>query len=288
MMTLQFVATLFTAGTLLSAASQGSTQATRGGLNKPPTVSATVGPAGTETLAVQWIRVVVPDLGVMLAAVARPPGAGPFPSVVLLHGTHGFARQYVQWAEDLARGGFLAVAGCWFSGGSGAGSGFVSPPIPCPDAPPLTPDSFAEGIRTVDALVQATRGLPGARPDRLALIGHSRGGGATLAYLLAIGNVQAAVLHSSGYAIKPATRAAQFNAPILILHGTADGPADGGSANTNVEMAREFERALRRSGKAIEAMYYEGGGHNSFFSNSTQHGDEVTRIIEFLRRHLGT
>ena len=287
-MKLQFVATLFTAGTLVSPAWQGATQATRGGLNKPPIVSATDAPAGTETLAVQWIRVAVPDLGVMLAAVARPSGAGPFPSVILLHGTHGFARQYVQWAQDLAPSGFLAVAGCWFSGGSGAGSGFVSPPIPCPEAPPLTPDSFAEGIRTVDALVQATRALPGARSDRLGLIGHSRGGGATLAYLLAIGNVQAAVLHSSGYAIKPATRAAQFNAPILILHGTADGPADGGSANTNVEMARDFELALRRSGKSVEAMYYEGGGHNSFFTNSTQHDDGVKRIIAFLRRHLGT
>jgi dienelactone hydrolase len=288
MMKLQFVATLFAAGTLVAPAWQGSTQATRGGLNKPPIVSATDAPAGTETLAVQWIRVAVPNLGVMLAAVARPRGAGPFPSVILLHGTHGFARQYVQWAQDLARAGFLAVAGCWFSGGSGAGSGFVSPPIPCPEAPPLTPGSFAEGIRTVDALVQATRALPGARPDRLALIGHSRGGGATLAYLLAIGNVQAAVLHSSGYAIKPATRAAQFDAPILILHGTADGPADGGSANTNVGMARDFELALRRSGKPIEAMYYEGGGHNSFFTNSTQHDDEVKRITEFLRRHLGS
>ena len=287
-MNLRFVATLLTAGTLGSPAWQGSTQAPRVGLNKPAIVSTTDAPAGTETLAVQWIRVAVPDRGALLAAVARPPGAGPFPSVILLHGTHGFARQYVQWAQDLARGGFLAVAGCWFSGGSGAGSGVVSPPIPCPEAPPLTPDSFAEGIRTVDALVQATRALPGARPDRLAIIGHSRGGGATLAYLLAIGNVQAAVLHSSGYAIKPATRAAQFNAPILILHGTADGPADGGSANTNVEMARDFELALRRNGKSIEARYQEGGGHNSFFTNSTQHDEEVKRIIEFLRRHLGT
>lgn len=52
----------------------------------------------------------------MLAAVARPLGAGPFPVVVVLYGTHGFARQYIELAQDLARGGVLAVAGCWFSG----------------------------------------------------------------------------------------------------------------------------------------------------------------------------
>jgi predicted esterase len=109
--------------------------------------------------------------------------------------------------------------------------------------PPLGGDAYPEGLQYVDALVQATRALRGARHDRLALVGHSRGGGATLHYLLAIGNVRAAILHSSGYALRPATRAADFNVPILIMHGTVDGPADGGSANTQVAMAREFEAA---------------------------------------------
>ncbi len=72
--------------------------------------------AGTEPFTVKWIRVAVPDRGVMLAAIGRPSGAGPFPVVLLLHGTHGFVPQYVQLAQDLARAGFLAVAGCWFSG----------------------------------------------------------------------------------------------------------------------------------------------------------------------------
>lgn len=31
--------------------------------------------------------------------------------------------------------------------------------------------------------------------------------------------------------------------PILILHGAADSPADGGSIVTNVQMARDFEAA---------------------------------------------
>jgi dipeptidyl aminopeptidase/acylaminoacyl peptidase len=59
------------------------------------------------------------------------------------------------------------------------------------------------------------------------------------------------------------TRAAEFNVPILIMHGTADGPADGGSANTQIAMARDFEAALRRNQKSVEANYYEGGGHSS-------------------------
>jgi hypothetical protein len=59
------------------------------------------------------------------------------------------------------------------------------------------------------------------------------------------------------------------------MQGIADSPADGGSAMTNVKMARDFEAALRRVGKPVEAMYYERGGHNSIFTNSTQHNDDV-------------
>jgi dipeptidyl aminopeptidase/acylaminoacyl peptidase len=71
------------------------------------------------------------------------------------------------------------------------------------------------------------------------------------------------------------------------MHGSADGPTTGGSANTDVSLARDFETALRRNGKSVEADYYEGGGHNTFFSNPTQRKDEVKRMIGFLRQYLG-
>ena len=74
--------------------------------------------------------------------------------------------------------------------------------------------------------------------------------------------------------------------PILIMHGTTE-PAGGGSANNHVALARDFETALRRHQKAVEASYYEGGGHNSFFINPAQRDDELKTMIEFLRRHVG-
>jgi dienelactone hydrolase len=231
-------------------------------------------------MPVTWVRVAVPGLGAMRAAIARPSGPGPFPAVVVLHGTHGFARQYVEWANDLARGGFIVVAGCWFSGGGGAGASEVTPPIPCPEIPPL---GHPESVQFVDALVQATRGLPGVRADRLALVGHSRGAGATQQYLLAKGNVQASVLHSSGYALRPWSRAAEFNVPILIMHGTADTMAE----TTQFRLAREFEMALRANNTPVETAYCEGCGHNTFFTNSAQRDDQLKKMTEFLRRHLG-
>ena len=167
--------------------------------------------------------------------------------------------------QDLARRGLPAVAACWFSGGGGNGARIVTAPIPCPEAPPMPAMTNAESGRTaveiVDALVQATRGLPGVRADRLALIGHSRGGGAALNY---VSTTWPRADHSGGYGTQPADHAAQFNVSILILHGTVDSPANGGNAVTNVRMAREFEAALRREGKPVEAIYYERGGPDSF------------------------
>src|SRR5712692_11796356 len=157
---LHFAAKLI-AGTLLALASpvwQDSTRTTRAGLGTPPVVSAADAPPGTETLAVQWVNVAAPGLGVMPAAVARPRGAGPFPTVILLHGSHGFAHEYVRLAQDLAGGGVMAVAACWFRGSTGGGTRFVTP-IECPDAPPIPGPLSPEEMQALDSLVQAARTL---------------------------------------------------------------------------------------------------------------------------------
>lgn len=270
-------------GMLFALASPASSQPVQGGLGVPPVTSSADSPPGAEALTVQWVKVAVPGLGVMPAAVARPRGAGPFPTVVLLHGSHGFAHEYVRLAQDLAEGGVLAVAACWFRGSAGSGARFVTP-IECPEAPPMPSASSPEAMQTLDALVQAARALPGARSDRMGLFGHSRGGGPIVSYVLGAGNVQAVVLNSAGY---PATLSPQLKAPVLILHGTADSPADGGVAVTNVQMARDFEAKLRSAGKPVEAVYYEGGRHNDIFSSPTQYRDEVQQMLTFLRRYLG-
>jgi alpha-beta hydrolase superfamily lysophospholipase len=189
-----------------------------------------------------------------------------------------FARFYL----DMARHGVLSVAVCWFSGGSGSGSRFITP-VECPDAPSMSAASSPTAQRTVDALVQAVRTFPGVRADRVALFGHSRGGGAVLNYVLGGGSVQAAVINSAGYPDELAERAANLSVPILMLHGTSDNPSDGGSALTDVRMARAFEVALRRAARPVEAVYYDGG-HNSILTNAAQRDDEVQRIAAFLER----
>jgi carboxymethylenebutenolidase len=252
-----------------------------------PLLTATTEPPGADGLAVQWFEVRA-EVGTMRAAVARPDGRGPFPTVVLLHGTHGFAREYVEIAEALARKGVLAIAPCWFAGGSGAGAGVVTP-IACTDAAPMPAAASDESRRIVDALVAAVRTLPDVQPDAVALFGQSRGAGTALHAMLGGADVQALVLNSSGYPPAVLERASTATRPVLILHGATDGPATpGGSEMTTAARAQAFEAALRKAGRAVEAHYYERGGHTSLFTDGAQRADTVDRIAAFLRTLLTT
>jgi dienelactone hydrolase len=248
-----------------------------------PVVSPIAAPAGTHDLHVEWKQLVAPDLGALLIAIARPAGKGPFPSVAIFHGSHGFAREYVQLAESFAQQGALAVAVCWFKGGGGPGDRFVKP-IACPDAPVMSSADGAVAQGTLGAVVKAVRALHGVQQGRLALWGHSLGAEAVLNYVIAVGGVQAALLDSAGYEDEVIGRAASVRAPVLILHGDADGPADGGSEITNVLRARRFEAALHAAGKSVDAAYYPMSGHNGIFVDKTRWNDEVRKSMSFLNR----
>ncbi len=257
------------------------------GMSRSPSVSQA--PAYIAADSVSWLHVRT-DSGVILAAVARPSGAGPFPALIILHGTHGFAEEYVQMARDMARRGVLGAAACWFEGHRGVGTRHITP-IECAGGPPFvdTPglERFRLARRSVNALVAAVRALPDVQENRVALFGHSRGGGAALDYvLLHTGTVKAAVLNSAGYPPEVTARASEVDVPILLMHGTADSPAGGGSPFTNVTMARAFEAALRNAGKAVEAVYYEGAGHETIFTARTQYEDAMQRMTTFLRHSL--
>lgn len=256
-------------------------------------------PEGAETLAgVDWLQIPVPTGGTLSAAVARPMGAGPHPVLIILHGTHGFAREYVALARDLAReAGVVAVSACWFAGRRGAGVQFVTP-IECPAAPPMpVTGATPEALAIVDALVGTARALPGVQADRVVILGHSRGAVATLHFALERGGtspqeagtigpaLRAVVLNSSAYPPELVARSGELSVPTLLLHGTADSPAEGGSEMTAVERARDFAAALTATGRVAEAEYFEGAGHNALMTDERQRARSVRRIVDFLRRH---
>jgi dienelactone hydrolase len=249
-------------------------------------MSEIAGPENAGAPGLLWRAISQPDGGVIQLAISRPRGAGPFPAVILLHGTHGFAQEYVRLAHALSDAGFLAIAPCWFAPGSGAGMGSITP-LPCPAGTPvLTPNLSPESMYTLEAIVHAVRGLPDMRPGQVALFGHSRGAGLALNYLVETGDADAVILNSSGYPEIFAAGAGRITSPILMLHGEADAPADGGSPMTAVGMARAFEAAMIEAGKPVESHYYSGGLHTGLFTNPAQRKDEMDRVLAFLRKHF--
>lgn len=234
-----------------------------------------------------WIHVST-DSGTVHAAVATPKGNGPFPAILILHGTHGFAEEYVELARRFAAKGFIGIAACWFAGRKGLGQRFITP-IEFADSPPLVDveglDRFHIARQSIDSLIEKVIALPKIQKGSLALFGHSRGGGACLNYVLTHpGKVQALVLNSTGYPPQVSEQATEVNVPVLILHSTVDNPSDGGSAFSYTEMARRFEAALRKANKDVEVKYYEGSGHNALFTSPSQFDDTVNRISNFLRK----
>jgi dienelactone hydrolase len=239
--------------------------------------------------SVNWISINT-DSGVVHAAEAIPEGKGPFPAIIILHGTHGFAQEYIKLTRSFAKQGFIGIAACWFAGRKGPGERFITP-IEFNDAPPFVDVEGSARFRiarnTIDSLVQKVNKLTYVQKDQIALWGHSRGGGACLDYAFSHpGKVQAIMLNSTGYPNEIIKRAAEISIPVLLLHGTADSPQDGGSAVTNIKMARQFEAALRAANKDVEVKYYEGSGHNGMFTNSAQFDDVVQTVSDFLQKKI--
>ena len=240
--------------------------------------------------SVDWISIKT-DSGIVHAVIAVPPGKGPFPAIIILHGTHGFAREYIQLAQEFAKKGIVGIAACWFAGHKGQGQKFITP-IDFNDAPPLVDapgeDRFRIARVTIDSLVRNVSSLTFVKTNHLALFGHSRGGGAALNYVLTHpGRVDALILNSVGYPPGVTKQASKIDIPVFVLHGTADGnPSEGSSEFAKVEMARQFEARLRTAKRDIEVKYFEGSGHNAIFSNSAQFDESVKLIFTFLRKKL--
>jgi len=128
-----------------------------------------------------------PSDGLLVSGVMNvPAGEGPFPVVILLHGY--FERdQYWSgagtWAaaEFFARNGYLAIAPDFRSwGDSDTGHSFFHSGL------------VADTINLINSLPS----LPQADPDRVALWGHSMGGGIATKVLVIDDRVSAAVLYA--------------------------------------------------------------------------------------------
>ena len=251
----------------------------------------------------QWIKVDTASGHRILAAVFRPQGNGPFPVVVVYHGASGLRALDLSLAKELAREGFVAVAGCWQAINSSVarrpGLPARAPNPVCVEAPPQALWQEDPAKHSAKELIAAARALPDVRPDRVGLYGISRGGHAVLWAASTGADVQAIVLdaashHPTWLQPAPASTLSVIDglaAPTLLLQGTED-------RISPVEQAREYERAGHARGKPLTAVYFEGMGHLVTVIPSGAEPEALAEVrrktvpeargqaIAFLREHL--
>jgi dienelactone hydrolase len=245
-------------------------------------------PATVDRISANLVDVPMPNGKAGRAYIARPTAGGPFPAVVLLHGTNGFSVPPALLAEDFAAAGFVAIAACWFKGNH-LPPGFRTPPnLPCPEGP-VFDGANLKTVQNARAVVDFARGLPDVSPHRVAVWGQSRGGTAALLLAITAAPVRAVVAAAPIYAWPkrggaynddfPIRYLDKITVPVLILQGTDD-------KIFPVAEAREFEAAARKAGIALEAEYFEGQGHEMVFVGPQREAAR-DRTIAFLRKTLG-
>lgn len=248
------------------------------------------------------VRRLLPDFGTTYG----PAGEGPFPAILVLHGSEG---GWSGWSHRnavlLAAHGFVAYPHAYARAGNVWNAGSIA-------EVPLD--------RTVDAL-KALQAAPFCN-GKVGVYGASRGGEHALlvASLMARDGLaplpDAVAAHSpadvvcgsfdarrwrdrgdpgwqvwdpaerawtwrgSSEELKPTTpiEIERYAGPLFLSHGTADTTWD-------VAMTRRLEERLRTHGRAPEVHYYEGQDHISDSDGENVHHE---RLIAFFRRHLAS
>lgn len=207
-----------------------------------------------------------------------PEGAGPFPAVVVLHGSEGGVRGIDGPAQRLARGGLVALAFCYFG---------------CPE----TPDTLENiDIARVSEAITYLRNRPDTVGERVGLLGFSRGADLALSAAV-LDKAVGAVVSIAGspwvygspdsalpaaawmYQGEPLPFAAipveEIEGPVLLLHGQED----------NVwPVSFSYILAERLAAHAHEHRLIVYAHRDHYLGISPR--DVLDQAVVFLREHL--
>ncbi|WP_119166924.1 alpha/beta hydrolase family protein [Algihabitans albus] len=251
-------------------------------------------------MSLKIVRRLLPGWG----ATYGPPGDGPFPAVLVLHGSEGAGAGWSHRnAVLLAAHGFLAFPFGYSKGGNAWNAGSIL------DVPL---DRTVEALAALKSFTLAGAGL--------GLYGVSRGAEHALLVTSLMarddleGRPDAVAVHAPADVVCGAFRAAtwrdrgdpgwqvwdpadiawtwrgssealrpttpieieRYTGPVFLSHGSAD-------KMWSCEMTRRLEQRLTAAGRSPEVHYYEGQDHMPDSEAENQHHAE---IFDFFTRHL--
>jgi dienelactone hydrolase len=187
------------------------------------------------------------------AFLCRPEGTGPFPAVIFSHGRAIRDPQPFETAEELigkhlcqklASDGFLAF-------------------VPIRDFDRRDGrENILHNLAELLEAVDYVKSLPDVDPNRVALMGHSRGALLTLMAGVERTDLKALVIAAPAeirpYFSQAVARIASLNTPVLLLVEVSDERGRLGAVNF-------LDDALKKRGKEVRTIRYDrGGGHHLF------------------------
>ena len=209
------------------------------------------------------------------AYVAKPPGEGPFPVVIMIHEFYGLNESIVGKAEGLAQEGYLVVAPDTFRGSTTSW-------IPSAIYQVVTnkTEQVNQDLDSVYAWIEAQ---PNAAAQRTGIVGFCYGGRASLSYSLHNDQLAAtSIFYGSPITDPQALRS--LPGPVLGIFGGAD-------SSIPVEDVRAFEAALNQAGIPNEITIYEDQPHafvtdiESIRAGGVQ-GKAWAQMLEFFEVNL--
>jgi carboxymethylenebutenolidase len=237
-----------------------------GGLLLLPMTALAQGPEGLEIMSAD---VVVPSGGQDYESyLAAPAEGGPYPGIVLIHSFRGLEEGYRTMTDAFAAQGFVVLAVGWQT--------FEQSP----------PDAMVEQLLLDSIAFLSER--DDVDPDRLGLTGFCAGGRYTMLFLPQVDTFKAGVAwYGFPYQgeTQPANAIDQLEAPLLMIHGTADSPSP-------ISTIYDYAGALTDAGKYFELKVYYGEPHGFMLQNGQLRQDEVAQdafnqMVSFFRRKLG-
>lgn len=200
--------------------------------------------------------------------LAAPAEGGPYPGIVLVHSFRGLEEGYRTMTDQFAAQGFVVLAVGWQT--------FEQEPAD---------DTVGQLLRDGIAWLGARDDVD---PARLGLTGFCAGGRYTMLFLPQIEEFGAGVAWYGfpyGGTTQPASLIDQIDAPLLILHGTAD------EASPIADIYR-YAGELTAAGKMFEMKVYYGEPHGFMLADGQLRDDEVAQdalseMVQFFRRKLG-
>lgn len=227
------------------------------------------------------------------AYLARPSGAGPFPSVVVIHHAPGWDEWSIETTRRFAHHGYNAICpNLYFRVGPG-------------DPDDIGARMRAEGgvpdaqvIGDLESCIDLLRKLPNSN-KKVGAIGFCSGG--RHAYLAAcrIPALDAAVDCWGGHVVvddpalitdkrpvAPIDLTQSMRCPLLGLFGNDD-------RSPSPDVVNRTEARLKECGKNYEFHRYEGAGHGFFVYTrdgyrQQQSIDGWRKVFGFFQKHLGT